>query len=173
MLGHPGERLSAFQTCPWKRSGPSRVRCKWPQTKSWGVSTPDPTAQAALLHTACRGQRPQTSPHCLQARAGRGCVQGHAEPPLHLLPSPCVPCLSCLHYLSIPSLLLTGLVPELGAGCTAQHPPPCCPPGPSPCHLPSTQLGGEPVQGRRLLWDDGVQDVAVPSGPKPSCARQE
>ncbi|KAF1524118.1 Cytoplasmic phosphatidylinositol transfer protein 1, partial [Eudyptes sclateri] len=66
--GHPGERLSAFQTCPWKRSGPSRLRCKWPQTKSWGASTPNPPpAGAALPHAACRGRRPQTPPRCLQA----------------------------------------------------------------------------------------------------------
>lgn len=47
---------------------------------------------------------------------------------------------------------------------------PARPPVPSPCPLAVPLLGGQP--GRRLPRDEGVPDAAVPSGPKPGCARQ-
>lgn len=93
-------------------------------------------------------------------------------PPSHL-PSPRVPCLRCLRCLSILSPLLAGLVLELGSWL-------CCPASPSlpvplsPVPVPflSPSSVGSRGAGRRLPRDEGVPDAAVPSSPKPGCARQ-
>lgn len=97
-------------------------------------------------------------------------------PPLHpavecppsQLPSLRVPCLRCLRRLSIPSRLLPGLALELWSWL-------CCPASPSlpvPLSPPVPQLGGEPGRGAQAARHEGVPEAAVPSGPKPGCARQ-
>lgn len=126
--GHPCERLSAFQTCPWKRSGPSRLRCKWPQTKSWGASTPKPL---------CLPGMDTPDPALLP---GGGSRQGDLCPPCiprRTVPCPsCPPCVSpaCAACTACPSLPLycLGWRWSWRAGCAAQHPLPC----PSPCPQP-------------------------------------
>lgn len=152
--GRPGERLSAFQTCPWKRSGPSRLRCKWPQTKSWGVSTPKPRRVGSPAARCLQGtETPDPAP----LPAG-GCRQGglctvHTEPPLHPVaegspPPGCPPHASpaCAVCLSLPCCWL-GWCRSGGLAALPSVPLPVPLPVPSPCPFAGTQLWGEPVCG--------------------------
>ncbi|KAM8798424.1 cytoplasmic phosphatidylinositol transfer protein 1-like isoform 2-T2 [Eudromia elegans] len=38
--GRPSPGWMSGATCPWKRFGPSRLRCKWPRTKNLGARSP-------------------------------------------------------------------------------------------------------------------------------------
>lgn len=152
--GRPGERLSAFQTCPWKRSGPSRLRCKWPQTKSWGVSTPKPRRMGSPAARCLQGTE---TPDPAALPAG-GCRQGglwtvHTEPPLHPVaegspPPGCPPRASpaCAVCLSLPRCWL-GWCRSGGPAALPSVPLPAPLPVPSPCPFAGTQLRGEPVWG--------------------------
>lgn len=134
--GRPGERLSAFQTCPWKRCGPSRLRCKWPQTKSWGASTPNPSPPLLPCRTLpCGGRRPPGPHHaaCGWVQAGGLAHGARRAPPLHPVAAP----------LPSPACAACAPLPRGWLRCPASPSP--CPQAPVP--LPSTRLGGEPVPG--------------------------
>lgn len=151
--GRGGERLSAFQTCPWKRSGPSRLRCKWPQTKSWGASPPNPLTVRRQPVRGVETPDPGTLP-AGGSRRGAACTRCTPSPP-------CTPLPGCPSHVSS----ARGACPSL-----PRIPLPARPPVPNPyLHC---RLGGSRGAGRGLPRGDGVRDAAALSGPKPGCARQ-
>lgn len=145
-----------------------------------GESAPlNRAAWAALPHAACRGRRPQTLLRCPQAGAGRGaCARCTPSPPctpwrrvpprLAVLPMHPLPALSVYPF---PAAGWAGA----GAGgwlhCPASLSLPLCL-SPALVPLPAPSFGGSRCVGCRPPRDDGVQDAAVLSGPKPGCARQ-